>query len=275
MVTIHLDLSVGDRVLNWHMERDDYRQNKKSYLENLVGRRMAAHALWNCNFCELLGALEYEGKVDSLDLLTFDGVLKTIGQKLGGTSAQPVGVLLILDEINYLFKYDKIAGAVIEMIGNYMTNNTSSLQRDAGVVLFPIISGTAVNGVAESFLSSAFGKEFIPLGLLTLQSAKDIFAHCLPTKKHWLNDKRVIRLLLLYGNTPVVLRRINAILQEKGDTLTTRTFDSLIEQLEGEVSLLSRRRWQWAHFNSILGFCQSLQTSKFRCYSRGHSTGRS
>jgi hypothetical protein len=220
------------------MERNDYNKNKIAYLENLIGRRMAAHALWNCNFCELLSALEYDKKVDSLDLLTFDAVLKTIGRKHGGTSTQPVGVLLILDEINYLFKHDKIAGAVIEMIGNYMTNNTLSLQRDAGVVLLPVISGTAVNGVAESFLSSAFGREFIPLGLLSLQSAKDIFAHCLPTKKHWLNDKRILRLLLLYGNTPVVLRRINTILENKDKTLTGSTFDSLIERLEGEVSVL-------------------------------------
>lgn len=236
MVTIHLDLSNGDRIQDWHVERDEYLMNSKLYLENLIGRRIAARALWNCNYDELLGTLGHEGKVDSLGLLTFDAVLKTIGRQHGSTSANPVGVLLILDEINYLFKYDKVASAVIDMIGNYMTSDTVSRQRDAGVILFPVISGTAVNGVAESFLSSAFGRQFIPLGLLSLESAKDIFSHCLPTKRHWLNDKRIVRLLLLYGNTPAVLRRITKFLEKKVDTLTSNIFDSLIEQLEGEVS---------------------------------------
>jgi hypothetical protein len=126
MVTIHLDLSNGDRIQDWHVERDEYLMNSKLYLENLIGRRIAARALWNCNYDELLGTLGHEGKVDSLGLLTFDAVLKTIGRQHGSTSANPVGVLLILDEINYLFKYDKVASAVIDMIGNYMTSDTVS-----------------------------------------------------------------------------------------------------------------------------------------------------
>ncbi len=165
MVTIHLDLSNGDRIRDWHVERDEYLTNSKIYLENLIGRRIAAHTLFNCNYDELLGTLGHEGKGDSLGLLTFDAVLKTIGRQHGSTSEKPVGIVLILDEINYLFKNDNIALAVINMIGNYMTSDTVSRQRDAGVILFPVISGTAVNGVAKCFLSSSYGSKFIPLGL--------------------------------------------------------------------------------------------------------------
>jgi hypothetical protein len=240
IITVYIDLSNGEGV-EWGEEEQRRFESlteaqQLDFVEKFLGVRVAARGLFSCNFKALCSAVNEEQE-DWLNLLKFSDVIRTMAKINHATTEEPVGVLLILDEINYLFKsQSSLVKKIINLIGNFMVGDTGSKQREVGAVIFPVISGTAVNAVKKSFLDSAYSSSIVSIGFLSFDSACAIFKHCLPSKKHWLDDKRIRRVLLLYGNTPAVLRSIITASSDLRDQLTEKLFDSLVEGLDGKVN---------------------------------------
>lgn len=234
MIPIYIDLSNGDAV------QDDIEaynklttQERFFFASMLLGHRIAARGIFGCSYSVLVRAVHQQ--LDILNLFNFHAVMQFLGRLHKGNQNSPVGILLILDEINYLFNYPNLAKIMTAMIGNYMCGSDGLQQQDDGVVLFPVISGTAVYGVRNTFQASSFGNTFISLEYLKYESAKSIFEGCLPDKKNFLEDKRMARLLLLYGSTPSVLAHI--ILVAKDMTkLDDSNFATLVQRIDAKVN---------------------------------------
>lgn len=113
--------------------------------------------------------MEDEDLVDLQKTRKFADVMAAITHQHGATEDNP-SVLLILDEINHLFAYESLAKNTIALLGSFMNSYPSkAMQRQAGIVLFPVISGTAIHGVESIFQASDFGNMTISLGLLSLK----------------------------------------------------------------------------------------------------------
>lgn len=80
--------------------------------------------------------MEDEDLVDLQKTLKFADVMAAITHQHGATEDNPIGVLLILDEINHLFAYESLAKNTIALLGSFMNSYPSkAMQRQAGIVL--------------------------------------------------------------------------------------------------------------------------------------------
>lgn len=162
----------------------------------------------------------------------FEEVFQLIAHVKEASQNDPVCIVLVLDNVNYLFNYEGLATEVIKVIG-LMCDEMKSAQAASGVVLFPVISGTSVHGVRKAFRELGYGNSVISLGLLKFSSAKLIFEKFLPSKAHLLASKWMARLLLLYGNTPAILDAI--IMHVQVADITESTLPRVVELLDSLV----------------------------------------
>lgn len=211
-------------------------EEKSSLANEFLGKRIAAHGLFDCKFKMMKAVLDGKQLLDLQKTLQFADVMAAIAHKYGATEDEPIGMLLILDEINHLFEYEGLAKSIIALLGSFMNDHPAkAMQQQAGIVLFPVIAGTAIHGVESIFQASDYGNMNISLGLLSLASAKDIFQACLPELAGAVYDKRMARLLLLYGNTPSILMLIISLAADMLNLLDDTAWRTLINLVEVKV----------------------------------------
>lgn len=234
-ITIFLNFSNGDAPTLPHSTYANMNGDERTlYASKFLAHRVAAQGLLKCGHKTMFATASALGLTDCIELINLKDVLRLIAHTNKATSESPVGVVLVLDEINYLFPYEGLAKEVIRSIGHFMCDDHGQLpQHSAGVILFPVISGTAVHGVRKTFQASDYGNSVISLGLLKFSSTEHIFQTCLPKQVHLLEGKWMSRLLLLYGNTPAILEVI--IQYVNVNEISDKSFQKLVEQLDSQV----------------------------------------
>jgi hypothetical protein len=181
---------------------------RRLFASQLLAPRVGARGLFNCSYETLCSSAAEEGLTGFVNLLSdLNDMFQMVAHVKEASQNNPVGIVLVLDNVNYLFNYEGLATEVIKAIG-LMCDEMKSAQAASGAVLFPVISGTSVRGVRKAFRELGYGYSAISLGLLKFSSSKLIFEKCLPSKAHLLYSKWMARLLLLYGDTPAILETI-------------------------------------------------------------------
>jgi hypothetical protein len=234
VVTIFLDLSNGDCPT---LPESTYAKmncdERRLYASQFLAQRVGARGLFNCSYQTLYRTAAEEGLTGFVNLLNdLNEVFQLIAHVKEASQNDPVCIVLVLDNVNYLFNYEGLATEVIKVIG-LMCDEMKSAQAASGVVLFPVISGTSVHGVRKAFRELGYGNSVISLGLLKFSSAKLIFEKFLPSKAHLLASKWMARLLLLYGNTPAILDAI--IMHVQVADITESTLPRVVELLDSLV----------------------------------------
>lgn len=187
VVTIFLDLSNGDCPT---LPESTYAKmncdERRLYASQFLAQRVGARGLFNCSYQTLYRTAAEEGLTGFVNLLNdLNEVFQLIAHVKEVSQNNPVGIVLVLDNVNYLFNYEGLATEVIKVIG-LMCDEMKSAQAASGVVLFPVISGTSVHGVRKAFRELGYGNSVISLGLLKFSSAKLIFENvCLQKHIYW------------------------------------------------------------------------------------------